>query len=226
MSESMKMKMKMLLMILGAAFVAAPTCVLALGVPKLIQISTLPFTISAPGTYVFTRDLSWFDPSGQVAAITIQSPAANGFAGPVILDLNGHTLTGEPQGVVGFETGIAVVQSGLPTAFTITVTNGTIANYAYGVGARSPVRRAFASSIYLNNLSISGTGTCISLGFVESSVISNCQFISSGTAISAADCGAGNHFINNRFTGVFTDLNIIEQAYGVMTDCSWAPKTN
>jgi hypothetical protein len=70
MSESMKtMKMKKILpMILGAAMIAAPTCVLALGVPTPIQISTMPFTISAPGTYVLTRNLSWFDPSGVVIA--------------------------------------------------------------------------------------------------------------------------------------------------------------
>jgi hypothetical protein len=53
-----------------------------------IQITSLPFSITAPGTYVLVSDLNYTAQSG--AAITILP----NLSGPVILNLRGHTLTG------------------------------------------------------------------------------------------------------------------------------------
>ena len=59
-----------------------------------IQITSLPFTIGAPGTYVLTGNLSFTAPtppnaSTYYAAILVPTS----LPGPVILDLKGFTLT-------------------------------------------------------------------------------------------------------------------------------------
>jgi hypothetical protein len=230
----MKMKTvnKILLMIL-AIFASFTASVQA----AIIRISTLPFTISAPGTYVVTRDLSWFDPSGQ-PAITIQSPDNGfaGFAGPVILDLQGHTITGNSQGGVGFGTGILVVQSGLPNPASITVTNGTIINYATGVEARPPYRDMFAYAILLNNLNISGAqsayggapgvtqqGAAIHFDFVANSAVTNCKIRSSVYGIQTIECGGGNHYSNDSFSSVNTFLDFNDERNMTLENLSWGP---
>jgi hypothetical protein len=52
-----------------------------------IQITSLPSTIVAPGTYVLTTDVSY---TGNSNALTINTP----LPGPVVVDLAGHTLNG------------------------------------------------------------------------------------------------------------------------------------
>jgi hypothetical protein len=54
-----------------------------------IKISSLPFAITAPGTYVLTGNLT--SPSAS-DAITIDASVT----GPVVVDLKGFTLTGIP----------------------------------------------------------------------------------------------------------------------------------
>lgn len=54
-----------------------------------IKISSLPFAITVPGTYVVTGNLTF--PGTTNAAITISTD----IPGPVIVDLKGFTLTGE-----------------------------------------------------------------------------------------------------------------------------------
>src|SRR5215469_13468265 len=57
-----------------------------------IPINSLPFNITAPGTYVVTRNLTFSVSSGgnPVAAITVPTS----LSGPVVIDLKGFTLTG------------------------------------------------------------------------------------------------------------------------------------
>src|SRR5437667_6658468 len=70
---------------------------------------TLPITISAPGSYVLTRDIS----AGTSTAIIIA-------ASNVTLDLNGHTIAGTSSGSGGFRT-----ECGIPHTW-VRITNGTI----------------------------------------------------------------------------------------------------
>ena len=58
--------------------------------PPPIQISSLPFVISAPGTYVLTANLTAPITPYKVGAINI----ATVIIGPVIVDLKGFAITG------------------------------------------------------------------------------------------------------------------------------------
>jgi hypothetical protein len=66
-----------------------------------IKISSLPFAITAPGTYVVTGNLSSSEIQN-VAAITISTS----ISGPVILDLKGFTLTGSGGDSIGIGIGL------------------------------------------------------------------------------------------------------------------------
>jgi hypothetical protein len=99
------MKSKMLLVLasaftLGSSFAAPP-----------IQITAVPFAITAPGTYVLSSNLVCL----ALPAITIHSPVA----GPIILDMGGFTLQPIPNGD-GFLAGILIEN---PTASKITIRN-------------------------------------------------------------------------------------------------------
>lgn len=85
-----------------------------------VPISSLPFTISAPGAYYVTDDLT-----ASTALDGIQILASN-----VHLNLNGHTLRGQGGGNVS---GIVMVGLGREA---ITVTNGTLQGWSRdGIGA-------------------------------------------------------------------------------------------
>src|ERR1700761_5664096 len=56
-----------------------------------IPISYMPFSITAPGTYVLTGNLT-FSPSTSVVVPAITVSTA--ISGPVVIDLKGFTLTG------------------------------------------------------------------------------------------------------------------------------------
>jgi hypothetical protein len=66
-----------------------------------IKISSLPFAITAPGTYVVTGNLT-FAATTNVAAITISTA----IQGPVIVDLKGFTLTGGAGDSIGVGIGV------------------------------------------------------------------------------------------------------------------------
>ena len=85
------------------------------------QISSLPFNITAPGTYVLTGDLSSSVPG--VPAIRISTA----LTGPVVLDLKGFTITANssPGGSLislGF-------QQTTTNTFPITIKNGTLTTF-------------------------------------------------------------------------------------------------
>jgi hypothetical protein len=216
----MKTIQKILLMILGAAIIAAPT----LCVAAPIQIAALPFSILKAGTYVLAKNLAC--PAGLIA-ITINS-ASNAFTGPVVLDLQGHTLSG-----AGGSTGIFVTQSPISTLIpktpSITVQNGTITNFSTGIIAETPWRDELATNIVLNNLDITQSvsssnvpGVGLFMGFLKGCVVSNCQFSNCDVGIQAIDCHEGNVFVNDSFAAVGSPLNIGEQV-GVMRIgyCTW-----
>src|ERR1700722_12823699 len=67
-----------------------------------IKISSLPFVISAPGTYVLTGNLVCANP--EISAITINSPVA----GSIVLDLKGYTISCITPGVSSGSVGISI----------------------------------------------------------------------------------------------------------------------
>jgi hypothetical protein len=90
-----------------------------------IQIKYLPYTISAPGTYVLTTNLttSINYSSSQGTAITILTTVP----GPVVLDFKGYTITwtGTTGGAFGVFIGVPGF-GGIANTFPMTLKNGTI----------------------------------------------------------------------------------------------------
>ena len=85
-----------------------------------IPISYLPFPITAPGTYVVTRNLSFPLSATGIEAITISTA----ISGSVILDLKGFTLTGGGGDSIGIGIGVFAGTNG-PNSNPITVRNGS-----------------------------------------------------------------------------------------------------
>jgi hypothetical protein len=108
-----------------------------------IPISALPFTISTPGTYKETQNLT-----GSIWIVT-------GVQGPIILDLGGFILTAAGPG--GSISNIGILIGGFPgdpdasNPYPITIQNGTVSNCSFGVwvGAGSPM-----SAVTIQNLTI------------------------------------------------------------------------
>jgi hypothetical protein len=89
-----------------------------------IKIASLPFNIT--GTYVLSANLSY--PSQQNVAITISTA----IPGAVILDLQGHTLSG--GGGYSIAVGIGTFAgSTIKNSDPIIVQNGTLQNFGFGL---------------------------------------------------------------------------------------------
>ena len=161
-----------------------------------IPIPTLPYSVAAPGTYVLTGNLS-YPHQGSTPAITI----ASSIPGPVILDLNGFTITGTPGlGFVGISVGA--------NAYPVTVCNGTLRNFQYGIYA------AFSAGIDINNLNIftnaaqmEDATAGIVFFEVQSSVIHDCTFHGGWSGIEDEQSPGGNLYYNDIFMGVYQVLN-------------------
>jgi hypothetical protein len=203
-----------------------------------IPISYLPFTITAPGTYVVTKNLSFSSPSS--AAITISTA----LSGPVVLDLKGFTLTGGGGSNFNAGIGIGILPASLgfqevSNTYPITVRNGTIQNFEIGVLAG-----VLANAITLNNLTLViaqipsypdpfglGVSTGVSLFFVNSSYISNCVFGSVTNFFAAkgiADTGSlgGNRYTNDSFNAVSHCIDVTNNngnTTTVLGSCQFAP---
>jgi hypothetical protein len=117
------------LQIMALASLIALTAVNAAPTPKIV-ISALPFHITAPGTYTFTKNLTATAPQeGAKVALDI-SP---GLLGPVVLDLGGFTLTALGADSVGILIGGLVSDPTVGNSFPITIENGTISACSFGV---------------------------------------------------------------------------------------------
>jgi hypothetical protein len=163
-----------------------------------IKISSLPFAITAPGTYVVTGNLSF--QSQQGSAITIPSS----LSGAVILDLNGFTLTGGGGISVGVGIGGGFTGPFVANSHPITVRNGTLKNFAFGVWAETNVPTAPLTSIEVNNLTFflsqppAGNSTCVLFGgYVDSSSVTNCSFNNAAYGIQDVLSFGGNRYTNN-----------------------------
>jgi hypothetical protein len=170
-----------------------------------IKISSLPFAITAPGTYVVTGNLTFpIQPTGNtIAAITISTA----IQGPVVLDLKGFTLTGAGGTSLGIGIGTFAGTNG-PNSYPITIRNGSLVGFGFGVWAEG-YNFALMSNITVNNLviqlgypgpSINGAG--VIFASAVSSTISNCSFSGGAYGIEDTASPGGNNYSNDTFTGV------------------------
>lgn len=105
------------------------------------QIDTLPFTISAPGSYILEKNLNCADypacAAGGVSGITIA-------VSDVTLDLNGFQLKGAPGSLKGAVTGVVS---------NVSVSNGTVRDWGSdGIDA------SVVSSSTFDNLRVQANG--------------------------------------------------------------------
>jgi hypothetical protein len=199
--------MKMLLLrLLIAGVCVAPTVSLLAQDPRT-PISSLPYTISAPGSYYLTANLT---AAGSGGGITIS-------ADNVTLDLNGFALSGGGSGSV---TGINV-----PSAQkNILIRNGTVRGWTNGgINASNATNSTIqgmrvsnnsASSTFFNVAGLSiGTGSTVKDCLVANNVFSH--GISVGSASSVNGCvargnssGVGIRAVDNCFlVGNVSDSN-------------------
>lgn len=176
-----------------------------------ITISTLPFTITAPGTYVLTGNLT--APSD--VAILISPP----IAGSVVLDLKGFTLTGSGSGLA-----VDIYTNGPGTQYPITIQNGTISNFSNGISANGteppPPGQGHLFDITINNIvfNISNDTTTYHYGItftrVDSSIISNCTFSGGVLDYGIWDVfsNGGNTYKNDTFTNI--DFQLFVENFG------------
>jgi hypothetical protein len=120
-----------------------------------IKISSLPFNITAPGTYVLTRNLTY---NGTAITIT------NVSGGPVLLDLKGYTLNGAGTG------GYGVFVDQIPTPISITIRNGVIEDFYINLYADR------TSQVTVNNILFDASSVSINFVAVDSSSVNNCIF--------------------------------------------------
>jgi hypothetical protein len=175
-----------------------------------IKITSLPLAITAPGTYVLTGNLT--SPSAGTA-ITI----AASVTGSVVVDLKGFTLTGTGEFstavFIGDFSGTAAVSNEHP----ITVRNGTIPNFGFGVWGENVGQGVIA---YLSDIDVdhivfhtaqnsAQDSTGVLFDFVNSSTISNCSFNVGDYGIEDIESQGGNTYSNDTFFGMGEALRVI-----------------
>jgi hypothetical protein len=194
--------------------------------PNKFVISSLPFTISIPGTYKVTKNLS--------GSIWI----ATNIPGPVDLDLGGFTLTGGGAG--GSISNIGILIGGFPgdpdasNPAPITIENGTVSNVSFGVwvGAGSLMSDVLIKKLTVNVAVPTAPNYAIGI-FMErttDSTIRNCTVTAppgNGPAIGIKDSlsPGGNSYSNITFTNVRQLLDVEPYEFGanaVLNACSVA----
>jgi len=181
-----------------------------------IKISALPFNITAPGTYVLTGNLtcsllrSGSGPS--LGAINISTAAA----GPVVVDLNGFTITGPGSNSFAVTIGVLTTEG---NTYPITIKNGTISNFEYALtGIGTAPKQNNLSDIIANNIVFDVTSTPTAVGYginfvyVNSSSISNCTI--NGATVGIADSASvtGNSYNGITFLNTPFPLNVEQQS--------------
>jgi hypothetical protein len=179
-------------------------------------ITALPFTITAPGTYVLKSNLIFAsDPNG--TAIQIETTVQ----GPVTLDLQGFTITGPNAGFNGTTTpisyGISIggdtASRGIANQYPITIKNGTLTAFTNDVRAGDdggdgsipikPINTLTVKNLTLNTIKSNGVRQGVGFRFwnVNSTLIDGCSF-QDGVALGIQESPAGknNHYTNCTFT--------------------------
>jgi hypothetical protein len=206
-----------------------------------VQITSLPFTIGVPGTYVITGNLSFTAPtppnaSTYYAAILVPTS----LPGPVILDLKGFTLTSNGASVtasVGVGIGGGFVGPFVANAFPITVRNGSLNSFAVGIEASQaepgPVLPPPLTNIAIRNMTFFllqapvANSNGIIFGGVHSSTIKNCTFNNCAFGINDVLSAGGNQYTDLTFNNVDEVLVISPHAKTiVLDDCNFAAPAN
>jgi hypothetical protein len=206
-----------------------------------VQITSLPFTIGVPGTYVITGNLSFTAPtppnaSTYYAAILVPTS----LPGPVILDLKGFTLTSNGANVtasVGVGIGGGFVGPFVANAFPITVRNGSLNSFAVGIEASQaepgPVLPPPLTNIAIRNMTFFllqapvANSNGIIFFEVDSSTIKNCTFNNCAFGISDVLSAGGNQYTDLTFNNVDEVLVISPHAKTiVLDDCNFAAPAN
>jgi hypothetical protein len=201
---------------------------------KRIPISSLPFTISASGSYYLTGSLEFSATSGDAITIT---------ASDVTLDLNGFTLsskdavTGYAISATSFGLRNIAVKNGVITGTTTVTISGTVPNQTWTTtpgGFTSAFSGAGATSCQFSHLRLTGCrgASAISVGkgatidhVIASSnggyginapgaTVTDCTASSKGGGISADNGSVTNSTANSNGSGGISASN------GSITNCS------
>jgi hypothetical protein len=201
-----------------------------------ITIPSLPYTISAPGTYVLAANMTFTSVQNGNAQGAISIPA--NLPGPVIVDLKGFTITGNGGTSVGVTIGGAFAGPQVSNAFPITVRNGTLKNLQVGVWAET-AQGTFLTDIEINHLNISctvpapnGITLCVQFGgYVNSSTVNHCTFSDAIYGIRDVLSNGGNRYTNVTFD-ITVDIRLELGPNGndlstvILDDCRFAPPAN
>ena len=169
------------------------------------KITALPFNIATPGTYELTGDLSFPSVVG-TPAISI----SGGLPGPVVIDLNGFAIMG------GLTPGsYCIIVGGAPVSSPITIKNGTIQNFNYGIDANNLTNLTVNKINFLINILrpfAQSSPMGVEFQNVSASIISNCVFTNyyynEAVGISDTNSNGGNRYSNDSFVDVQTPLAI------------------
>jgi hypothetical protein len=161
-------------------------------------ITSLPITITAPGSYYFISDM-FYTPTSltESTAITINAP------GEVTINLKGFALTCPLQVFAGGfylnPTGILIKSS------NVTIKNGTIKGFSKQL---ITYQNPDGPDIYFSNIDIQsvtfngGLYNSIQFYFVNNSIVRDCSFNTPApTAIIGGRSQTGNSYINDTFNG-------------------------
>jgi hypothetical protein len=187
-----------------------------------IQIRSLPYTITTPGTYVLTGNLS-YSVNSSVGAINIFTT----IGGPVVVDLKGFTITGPGGTSWGVTIGVSTY-NGVPNAYPITIRNGTIANFQFGITAENSTQLL---DITVNNIifdAVLGTNPTFGIifGRVASSTITSCTFNDAYYAIEDDSSAGGNSYNNDTFVRSIYALDVSTNGTSspfTLDRCQFAP---
>jgi hypothetical protein len=172
-------------------------------VENCTDITSLPFSVTAPGIYCLKDSLDF--PAASGIAIHIQSSN-------VVLDLNGHFLDNSSAG-----TGTAAYGVYAGDRTSVTVRNGTVRGFYIGVqlGGRSPQNniaeylRVDQSTTY--GLVVRGQGSV-----ARHNVVTRTGGIANGLAIGLYGLGDGVHVHDNEVVGTVEGVG--GQAMGIRVD--------
>jgi hypothetical protein len=184
-----------------------------------IPISYLPFNITAPGTYVLTHNLTAPENNSgnfNTEGISISSAVT----GPVVVDLKGFTLTGTGTTDQSIGVSIGFNSPGIVNTCPVTIKNGTIQNFAYGVWASigNAAFPAALADITVTNIVFNDLAQSVLLERVDSSTVSNCTFNGDSGGIQDEGSNGGNTFANDSFTKIVEPLVVFNEGAHLSMD--------
>jgi hypothetical protein len=174
--------------------------------PVTITAALLPFSITAPGTYVLSGNLVYpLSGTGTPAAITV----AGTVNGAVIIDLKGFTLSTNSDNTIQFSQAISIPAAANAPSRSITIRNGTLYSFMYGLKAAS------SSNLLIDSVLFSRLEEPLSFDYVSNSTVSNCTFdgkAPDGPGGVNDNEGSGNTYSNDTF------LPGIESPFSISND--------